>query len=53
MKQYQRKKGPFKFEYMWMTHQKFKENLKKWRKKEATGTTMFRLTKKLDEVKKL
>lgn len=47
-----KKNFPFKFEIIWMTHQDFKIKLKEWWNTRFKGTTMFRLVKKLDEVKK-
>lgn len=36
-----------------MIHPSFRENIEKWWKKKVIGTTKFKLTKKLDEVKKI
>lgn len=47
----QKKKAPFRFEYMWLNHKNFKDNLKYWWQIRVKGNAMFRLSQKLKEVK--
>lgn len=47
-----KKRSPFKFENMWITHKDFKDKLKEWWEVKIHGTTMYKLTKKLDEVRR-
>lgn len=48
----QKKKTPFKFEFMWMDHPKFKANIKEWWEFKVRGTAMYRLSQKISEVKR-
>lgn len=46
-----KKNMPFKIEKMWLSHPFFKEEIRKWWNISIFGTTMFRVAKKLREVK--
>lgn len=46
------KKTSFKFENMWMSHEEFKDMITDWWKIKIEGTTMYKLAKKLDELKR-
>lgn len=45
-------KSPFKFENMWMSHKHFKDKLSRWWKIKIQGTSIYKLTNKLVEVRK-
>lgn len=49
---WQKKNTPFKFEFMWMEHPSFKDNLKQWWNCNIKGRAMYRLSMKLKEVKR-
>lgn len=51
MEKPKKKKSPFKFENMWMAHEEFKRNLLEWWKIKIADIKIFRLAKKMNEVK--
>lgn len=47
-----KKNSPFRFDYMWEQHDSFKRNLLGWWNITVEGTTMYRVSQKLKNVKK-
>ncbi len=48
-----RRYHPFKFEKMWTSHPDLLDNIKKWWGIEVEGSAMFRVTRKLSNVKRM